>query len=66
MDWKKGISRRLMLTTSNIIRPGDVILFHDDNDLTLDVLPLIIEELKNKEFQFLTVEEMIKRESSLD
>lgn len=41
------------------IKGGDIILFHDDNEFTLEALPEIIEHLRKKGFEFITVEEML-------
>jgi len=60
MDWKKE-SKHLILhkINSSNIRCGDIILFHDDNIFTVEALPIIIEGLKKKGYQFVTVEQMI-------
>lgn len=39
---------------------GDIILLHDDNEFTLEALPVIVEHFQNKGFKFVTVEEMLK------
>ena len=39
---------------------GDIILLHDDNNLTLSILPEVIGHFKKKGFEFVTVEEMLR------
>ena len=46
--------------TGNGIGSGDIILFHDDNDLILSVLPGVIDHFKTKGYDFVTVEDMIR------
>jgi len=47
----------------NRIRPGSIILFHNDTPHTASLLPDIIENLKEMGFEFLPVSEMIMREN---
>jgi len=42
------------------VRGGDIILLHDNNKFTLEALPVIIEHLQNRDFKFVTVEEMMR------
>ena len=39
---------------------GEIVLFHDDNQFTLEALPAIIETFQKNGFKFVTVEEMLK------
>lgn len=43
------------------IRSGDVMLFHEDYQHTCDAMKSIIQDLKNRKFNFVTVSEMMKR-----
>ena len=42
------------------VKSGDVILFHDNNESTLSALPRIIKNLRDRGFEFATVEEVLK------
>jgi peptidoglycan/xylan/chitin deacetylase (PgdA/CDA1 family) len=51
------------------VKPGSIILFHDSGDLvgfkggdrtnTVKALPVVIDELKNRGYKFVTVDQMI-------
>jgi len=43
-------------TIGQRIKPGDIILFHDDNVFTLEALPIIIEKLKSEGLNFVTID----------
>lgn len=60
MDYKKA-SVELILNNVNphTIKSGDIILFHDDNEYSIEALPIIIENLIEK-YGFLTIEQMIQ------
>lgn len=64
LDWKSGISRGEILQRINMkIKPGSIILFHNDTPHTAKLLPEIISELKAKGFEFVPVSELIIREN---
>jgi len=64
LDWKPGINKsEIMQRIRNRIRPGSIILFHNDTPHTASLLPDIIENLKEMGFEFLPVSEMIMREN---
>ena len=48
------IAKRMMKK----IKPGSILLFHDNQDVTLEVLNIIIPELKNKNYMFNTIDEI--------
>ncbi len=59
-DYKKVNTESIINTVNkNTIKPGEIILFHDDNEYTLEALPIIIENLKKK-YKFVTIEQMIR------
>jgi peptidoglycan/xylan/chitin deacetylase (PgdA/CDA1 family) len=49
------IERRILRHTED----GDIILFHDGIDQTIEVLPEIINTLRGKGYRFVTIDEMI-------
>jgi peptidoglycan/xylan/chitin deacetylase (PgdA/CDA1 family) len=57
---RKGVKHILDNVISDGIRGGDIVLFHDNNEFTLEALPEVIEHLQRKGFEFVTVEEMLK------
>ena len=64
LDWKgisaKEITNRVMAKAKN----GSIILFHNNSDHVLSALPIVIEGLKNKGYQFKSVGEMIYTENA--
>lgn len=62
LDWKPGISREEILTRiCNKIKPGSIILFHNDTAHTAKMLPDIISALKNMKYELLPVSQLIMR-----
>jgi len=53
----KVISKRLLTRINN----GGIILIHDGVQQTLDVLPRIITYLKKREFEFVTIDQMLQK-----
>lgn len=62
---RSGVSSILSMVNANTVKPGDIILFHDDNDYTLTALPIVIETLSGKSYNFVTVEQMLIRNNFL-
>lgn len=61
MDYlNDGIDKIRQRFAGNSIRGGDIILFHDDNEAMVKALPEILYGLKEKNYNFATVEEMLK------
>jgi polysaccharide deacetylase family sporulation protein PdaB len=64
LDWKKEMSKQDILDRIlKRTRPGAIILFHNDTQYTVELLPNIISELKVKGFGFAAVSEMIMRDN---
>lgn len=55
-----GFERIVDNIAGNGIKGGEIILFHDDNEFTIKALPEIIDYLKERNFEFSTVEELWK------
>lgn len=51
MDSFKDKKDVIKLVSPENINDGEILLFHDDYKLTVDVLPVILERIKNKGFQ---------------
>jgi polysaccharide deacetylase family sporulation protein PdaB len=63
LDWKPGISKaEILQRIRNKIRPGSIILFHNDTPYTAELLPEIIAELKAGGYRLVPASELIMRE----
>jgi polysaccharide deacetylase family sporulation protein PdaB len=64
LDWRPEISREeIMKLIKERIRPGSIVLFHNDTPHTAKILPDIIVELKKKGYVFEPVSELIIRDN---
>lgn len=64
LDWKPDISQKEILNRiMTRIKPGSIILFHNDTPHTAKLLPTIISSLKKEGYGFLPVSQLILRES---
>lgn len=64
LDWKKEMSREAILDRIlKRTKPGAIILFHNDTQYTVELLPKIISELKAKGLNFAPVSELIMKEN---
>lgn len=64
LDWKPGISREDILQRIKMkIKPGSIILFHNDTPHTAKLLPEIISELKAKGYEFIPISKLIIRDN---
>lgn len=64
LDWRPGISREeIMQRIRQKVRPGSIILFHNDTPHTAKMLPEVISELKGRGYSFKPVSELIIREN---
>ncbi|HSK47655.1 MAG TPA: polysaccharide deacetylase family protein [Coriobacteriia bacterium] len=60
-DWTKPSVKKMRRTVMREVRPGSVVLFHDgggDRQQTIKALPSIIESLRKKGYEFVTVDEL--------
>jgi len=63
LDWKPGISKdEILRRIRTKVRPGSILLFHNDTEHTAKLLPLIIEELKSENYELVPVSELILRD----
>jgi len=64
LDWKKEMSKQAILDRiMKRTKPGSIILFHNDTQYTVELLPKIISQLKAKGLEFAPVSEMIMRDN---
>ncbi len=60
LDWKPGISRdEIIDRVYRKVRPGSIILFHNDTKYTAGLLPEIIDGLRDKGYEFLPVSGLV-------
>lgn len=60
-DWKETDLEALYEHIMKYGQSGAIILMHENKEITLEVLPMIIEDLQAKGYEFITVSEMIAR-----
>jgi len=68
-DWAELPAKKIVSNIVRRVKPGSIILLHDSGDLvtfnggnrsaTVDALPLIIESLREKGYDFVTIDQMI-------
>lgn len=64
LDWKKEMSKQAILDRIlKRTKPGAIVLFHNDTQYTVELLPKIISELKAKGLGFCAVSEMILKDN---
>ncbi len=63
LDWQDVSAYDIAARALSQVKPGSIILLHNDGKHTLEALPAIILGLKNKGYSFKTVGEMIYREN---
>ena len=61
LDWKYHNSKKIYKKVLKEANDGDIILMHDIYNATANSLELIIPELLNKNYQFVTVTELSKQ-----
>ncbi len=63
LDWKREMSRQAILDRIlKRTKPGSIILFHNDTQYTVELLPQIISQLKAKGLNFVPVSELIMKD----
>lgn len=64
LDWKPGISgAEIISRVSRKVKPGSIILFHNDTPFTAKVLPDVIDMLQKQEYELVPVSRLILREN---
>jgi peptidoglycan-N-acetylglucosamine deacetylase len=58
-DWEGRTAGVIANTVLSRAKPGDIVLFHLHGKNTAASLPRIIQELKNRDFRFVTVSQLI-------
>lgn len=64
LDWKPGISQdEIMNRITRKIRPGSIILFHNDTPHTAKMLPKVINTLKEQGYSIVPASQLIHKEN---
>lgn len=64
LDWKPGISQESIISRiSQRVKPGSIILFHNDTVHTATILPSVIKMLKDQGYNLQPVSKMILRDN---
>ena len=58
-DWVTFDDRYIVKYILHHVRPGDIILFHEDYASTIDAMPEIIAYLKSRDFKLVTLSELL-------
>ncbi|MBC2582108.1 polysaccharide deacetylase family protein [Clostridium sp. DJ247] len=61
LDWSQREKDNIVRNVVDNVRPGDIILMHsiENNKASLEALPEIIKKLKDKGYEFLTLDKML-------
>lgn len=60
-DYAEPSDKVLLERLTRTIKPGGVVLLHDGPEVTLRVLPTIFEQLRAQDYEFVTVEELLRQ-----
>jgi len=63
LDWKDVTANDIALRVINRVKNGSIILCHNNAVNTVDALPMIFSDLKNKGYEFVTIGELIYKEN---
>jgi peptidoglycan/xylan/chitin deacetylase (PgdA/CDA1 family) len=62
-DWAGGTNTQILSRVLKRIGPGSIVLYHDIHSGALRTLPILVTALKRCGYRFVTVSELLKRES---
>lgn len=62
LDWKNEGSEQIINRVISNIRPGSIVLFHNNAEHTTEALPSIIKELKEQGYTIIPISELIYKE----
>ena len=63
LDWKDLSANEICRRVTDKVKPGSIVLFHNAAKHTPEALPVILANLKDKGYEFVTVSELILREN---
>ena len=62
LDWKGLSAKEIFNRVVPKAKSGDIVLFHNNSDHVLDALPLVLSALKEQDFEFVTLSELVATE----
>jgi peptidoglycan/xylan/chitin deacetylase (PgdA/CDA1 family) len=65
-DWEVRNTEEIIRNTTEGILPGDIVILHDIYSTTVSSVPMIIETLRKQGYSFVTVDELLGLDSSLE
>ncbi len=63
LDWKGLSAKQIYDRVVPKAKSGDIVLFHNNSDHVLDALPMILTALRGQGFEFVSVADLVLRES---
>ena len=63
LDWKNLSANEIKQRVVKKVQNGSIVLFHNNGLHTAESLPLIIDELKKKRYEFVRIEDLIYKEN---
>lgn len=63
VDWKKPSAADIKKKVIKGVKPGSILLFHNDLENTTEALPEILKELKSQGYKFVSVNELILKDN---
>ncbi len=63
VDWKKPSAGDIKKKVLKGVKPGSILLFHNDLENTTEALPEILSNLKSQGYKFVTVSDLIMKEN---
>lgn len=63
LDWKDLSASDIAMRVINGVKPGSIVLMHNNGLHTAEAVPIILETLKNRGYSFVPVGELIYREN---
>ena len=59
LDWKVQNTKKIVRTVQEQIEDGEIILMHDEYDTSVEAALQVVDELKNQEYELVTVDQLI-------
>ena len=59
LDWKVQNTEKIVRTVQEQIEDGAIILMHDEYDTSVEAALQVVDELKNQEYELVTVDQLI-------
>lgn len=63
IDWKKPSADQIKKRVLKNVKPGSILLFHNDLENTTEALPEILSSLKSQGYSFVTVNDLIYKDN---